>query len=248
MDLPEFVKQVQGFKAFQLSEKVLVIGYWFHEHQKQEWFKSAQVNAGFDKLHEHRPANAASLMKGMSEGSSKRLIRSESKGFKLNSDTRERIEALIPAGAPRQGLVDLKKLEAQIGDPAQRTFLGEAIVCFEHHAYRAAIVMAWNLAYHHACAYIVAAHLGAFNMQLAKAFPKKKPISKHTDFEDLQESEVIEVAKGAQIFSKTTAATLKAKLDIRNMAAHPSSVVVLPIKAEEVISDLVQNVILRPVL
>jgi hypothetical protein len=248
MSLPEWVKQIPGFKAMPVSEKIVVIGYFINEVAKLDRFSATAINNSFDVLHLDRPSNASSRLSGLATGGLKRLLR-DAGGYRLNSVTREKVAAMLPKPVEVKQLVtELRKLEAQMTDPHQKTFLAETILCFSHGAFRAAIVMAWNLAYHHACSYILANHLAAFNLQMAKAFPKKKAVGKHSDFEDLQESDVIEIAKGAQIFSKATSGTMKAKLDIRNMAAHPSSTVVAPIKAEEVIIDLVQNVLLRPTL
>jgi hypothetical protein len=195
-----------------------------------------------------RPSNPTSQLKSLVKGSNKRMLH-DAKGFRLSSVGRDQVAKMLPAETkPKQIVTELKKLEAQVSDPHQKTFLAETISCFSHGAYRASIVMAWNLAYHHACAYIAAGHLSAFNAQLAKAYPKKKPIGKHSDFEDLKESEVIEVAKGAQVFSVSTSKVLSEKLGKRNSAAHPSSVIVMPVTADEVISDLVQNILLRPTL
>ena len=247
MDLKAFTKQISGFKTFPNAEKMLVIGYWLHEDKKVDWFKPSDINAGFEALHLGKPANASSQLTGMTTGWSKRLIKN-SKGFKLIAGTRDRIAAMCPQQAePKQIAVELKKLEALLTDAQQKTFLAETIQCFQHEAYRASIVMGWNLAYHHVCAYIVARHLVAFNAQLQKVH-KKGPLSKHSDFEDLKESTVIEVGKGANILSKATGTILSAKLTTRNLAAHPSSWVASPITAEEVITDLVHNIILRPTL
>lgn len=57
----------------------------------------------------------------------------------------------------------LKNLPAQIPDLGERTYLDEALICYEHGAFRAAIVMTWNLAYHHLCDRIIKRRLGDFN-------------------------------------------------------------------------------------
>lgn len=248
MKLPEWIRQIPDFKGMSVNDKIVVIGYFLNEHLNVDRFSASHINACFDMLHFDRPSNASSQLGALSRGPSRRLL-TDPRGFRLNSATREKVSAMLPEVVEaKQAAKELEKLGAKITNEHQKVFLVETITCFSHGAYRAAIVMAWNLAYHHACEYILLGHLATFNVQLSKAFPKKKLISKHSDFEDIQESDVIEVAKGAQIFSKATAGTMKAKLDIRNMAAHPSSTVVTPIKAEEVITDLVLNILLRTTL
>ena len=248
MELPEFVKQINNFKSFPLTDKILVIGYWLHDTQKLEWFKSSDVNAGFDKLHLDRPTNATSQMTGMTGGFVKRLMRS-TKGFKLNSGSRDRVAAMLPAQVePRQLVVELKKLEAAVTDAQQKTFLAETILCFQHGAYRASIVMAWNLAYHHVARFIFDSHLAAFNARLKIQYPKETEIKLFTDFEDMKEGIFIAVIKGGGLVTTATAKTMKAELDMRNTAAHPSSTIISPVTAEHVITDLVKNILLRPTL
>lgn len=248
MELEEWVKKIPAFNSMTVAAKMVAIGYYLHTVKNKEKFVVGDINLAFDALHMARPTNATSQLKGLTTGFVKRLLH-DSKGYRLTATARAQVEKLLPAvSTPKQTAIDLRALEAQVIDPHQKTFLDEAIICFENKAHRASIVMAWNLAYHHACAYVLSRHVAAFNTQLAKAYPKKKAITKHSDFEDLKESEVIEVGKGAQIFSKATAGTLDANLTIRNSAAHPSSTVISPIKAEAVIDDLVKNIILRATL
>ena len=63
----------------------------------------------------------------------------------------------------------LQNLPGRISDEAERLFLSEAIVCFRNKAFRATIVMTWNLAYDHLLTWIVGNHLAAFNA----AIPRK---------------------------------------------------------------------------
>ena len=145
----------------------------------------------------------------------------------------------------------LAKLPASVPDLAERTFLDEALVCFKHGAFRAAIVMTWNLAYHHLCDHVIKKELGKFNAQWRLVYPghhKKstKAIARIEDFSDeLKESEVIEICNSAGIISKDIHKILKGKLDRRNSAAHPSTVSISQLQAEEFIDDIVKNVVLK---
>lgn len=245
MDLSEFVKSIDKFSKLTVSEKMLVVGFYFHVVKMMDRFVASDINAAFDMLHLAKPTNAGSQLSAMTNGNVKKVL-GTSKGFKLSSSSRQTVAAWLPTIVePRQILIELKQLEANITNLQQRTFLHEANVCFANQAYRAAIVMGWNLAYHHVCTFIFDSHLSAFNARLPIQFKNEKPIVKFSDFEAVKESIVIEVAKGAAVISHSTAKTLKAKLDVRNSAAHPSALVVLPVTAEEVISDLVQNILLK---
>jgi len=141
----------------------------------------------------------------------------------------------------------LRELPSKLIVPVEKAYLDEALRCFRHDAVRAAIVMTWNLAYAHLCNVILVKHLPAFNTQLPLSFPRAEisTIATRDDFEALKESQVLQVAKSANIISGSVHKILKEKLDRRNIAAHPSNVVIRPETAEEFILDLVQNVVLK---
>ena len=107
--------------------------------------------------------------------------------------------------------------------------------------------MAWNLAFDHLCRFILANHLSEFNTQLPKSFPKADiaAVAKRDDFHELKESQVLQVCRSANIISGSIHKILKEKLDRRNIAAHPSGVVIADPTAEEFIKDLVENVVLK---
>jgi hypothetical protein len=62
---------------------------------------------------------------------------------------------------------------------------------------------------------------------------------------DLKESEVLAIAKSANAISNDVFKVLESKLGRRNSAAHPSSVAIGQLQAEESINDLVTNVVLK---
>jgi uncharacterized protein YajQ (UPF0234 family) len=66
----------------------------------------------------------------------------------------------------------------------------------------------------------------------------------YDDFADeFNESEIIEVCNSAQTVNGNIIKILKEKLVKRNIAAHPSSVVVVQSQADDVVTDLVNNVV-----
>ncbi len=143
----------------------------------------------------------------------------------------------------------LTELPSKIPDETERAFLDEAIRCFRAGAFRSCIVMTWNLAYYDLCCYILRNHLARFNKQwpisFAKAHEKARisEVTRYDDFEELKESEVIQICKSANIISSGVNKVLKEKLDKRNMAAHPSTITFAPHTAEEFIIDIVTNAI-----
>ncbi|MDB6037508.1 MAG: hypothetical protein JWM99_1349 [Verrucomicrobiales bacterium] len=97
----------------------------------------------------------------------------------------------------------LTELPSKIPALAERAYLEEALICFRHKAFRAAIVMCWNLAYDHLCEFVLAHHITRFNTQFPKTYPKAefKPIVMRDDFASWKECQVLQVFKSAGIVS-----------------------------------------------
>ena len=125
--------------------------------------------------------------------------------------------------------------------------MDEAIVCFRNGAFRAAVVMTWNVAYDHLCQYVLTHRLSDFNAQLPLTYPKAdiKSISRRDDFTELKESQVLQVCRSSNIISGSVHSVAKEKLVRRNIAAHPSGVSTLPETAEEFIKDIIENFVLK---
>jgi hypothetical protein len=143
----------------------------------------------------------------------------------------------------------LADLPDNIPDLAEKIFLREAIDCYRVRAYRACVVMTWNLAFDHLLNWILKdpARLAACNAAIPRRHPKRVGvlIKTYDDFADeFKEAEIIEVCNTAQTVNGNIIKILKEKLVKRNMAAHPSSVVVVQSQADDVVTDLVNNVVL----
>jgi hypothetical protein len=72
------------------------------------------------------------------------------RGYLLETRIREPLEARFgQRAATTQVDKLLAELPTRIPNLVERDFLKEALICFRHKAFRAAIVMTWNLAYDH---------------------------------------------------------------------------------------------------
>ena len=143
----------------------------------------------------------------------------------------------------------LTDLPAKVPNVVERAFLGEALKCYRVEAYRACIVMTWNLAYAHLLDWILkdANRLSAFNSAITKRYPKRAglSISKYDEFlDEIKEREFIEICATGGLFNSNTFKILKEKLDRRNIVAHPSNVLVVQSQADDVVTDLINNVVL----
>jgi hypothetical protein len=246
-DLERFVEPIEGFSSKSAPYIVEVFAWYLHEIKQKERFQTADLGPCFDAVHIARPPNISMVITRLREKSPPRLIK-DTRGFRLHQTARRELSAALPQRTTTVATTTLlNNLLARINDPAQKTFLTETLACFKQHAYRAAVIMAWNLAFSDMLDRIMTTHLTAFNKGVG-THNLKKPITHRVDFEKLKESEVIKIATAAGILGKESVKTLEEKLGKRNTAAHPSTVVVSVATAEEVIFDLVENIVLRPVL
>jgi hypothetical protein len=211
-----------------------------------EAFATGDVRKCFEELRLVPPNVSLHLIR-MAEAKSAALIRSRGK-YKLHRRDMTELESLYGAHpttiAASRLLADLP---AKVPDLVERAFLEEAINCYRVKAYRAAIVMTWNLTYDHLIRWIFADPNRVANLRTAftKRFQKNTPtVSAPQDLEGLKEFDVVEACGAGGLLSSNLVRILKEKLTKRNMAAHPSSVIVVEPQANDVITDLVNNVVL----
>src|SRR5205814_7304003 len=106
----------------------------------------------------------------------------------------------------------LRDLPAKLPD-AEGEYLEEALRCIQATAYRAAIVMCWNVGYDHLCGQILKNHIGAFNSKMAAMFPKEKTVvATREDFYEFNEARVLEVCRAAGLTDRNVHGVLDASL------------------------------------
>lgn len=253
MELDGIVSEIRGFSSWKHSDKIKFFAWFIHSKKEQEFFTPADIASCYDKLKLEPPSSIHPFLSQMEKRKPKEALRN-GKGYFLEKRVRDEFESKY---GRRDATVMADKLltdlPAKFPDSVERAFLDEALICFRHRAFRAAIVMTWNLAFHHLREYVIKNHLAEFNgvwqtNSLYSKHPAKGRISKfstHTDFAELRESEVIEICRTANIISQDINKILREKLDRRNTAAHPSSIAIAPHTAEEFIIDLITNSVLK---
>ncbi|MBW8323930.1 MAG: hypothetical protein K0M50_04115 [Prolixibacteraceae bacterium] len=170
-------------------------------------------------------------------------------GYQLHRALKNSIETLIDKKPLKtQVNKDLRQLLTFIQNPDENEFLKEAIDCYEISAYRAAIVMVWNLTVDHLFTYILKHKLNEFNATLVLNNDKRIKISAvndRDDFNEIPENKFIEFCRISKIISNDVRKILDTKLGIRNTYAHPSNLKISESKAIEFIEDLINNVIFK---
>jgi hypothetical protein len=248
MTLEEFAQLVPGLSGMSHVDKIKHFGWFLQTHEDRARFTTSDVRRCYEQLSWAPAANVSQQLQQMTDKKPPDLLKNP-QGFCLEGRVKEQLDGKYALRRPTIAVdAMLQSLPGKISDEAERLFLSEAIVCFRNKAFRATIVMTWNLAYDHLLTWIVANHLPPFNAAIPRKYPRRAAVTmaKKEDFGDeFKEHEVIEVCGVAGIITGNVKKILNEKLTKRNMAAHPSLVEITQYQAEEVISDLVNNVVLK---
>lgn len=251
MELTEFVRRVRGFDALSQPEKVKLFAWYLHTQQGMERFEHAAIKKCYDTLH----ADCAGLSKNLQRLAERRPaeLLKDRQGYRLTGEIRRQLDARY---GEHETVITvsklLKELPGKVSDQAERLFLSEALRCYKHEAFRAAIIMTWNLAYDHLLNWLLAdpQRLAAFNGHIVGRVGQKKGaglvMTKREDFEELKESQVLDICGTAGVFSSlNTKKILDEQLTRRNMVAHPSLQEFGRAQADDTITTLVSNVVLK---
>ncbi|WP_224373186.1 hypothetical protein [Hyalangium versicolor] len=247
--MEQLVNSIAGFDQWTHAEKIRFFAWSLHSKDRKERFSVSDLRSRYEALNLSQPGNIHQLVAQLVQ---QRDLLKDSNGYRLEKGVRDSYEERY-GQRPITVQVDklLAELPAKVPDLAERAFLDEAIRCLRCGAFRAAIVMTWNLTFDHFCLFILKNHLAAFNAQWPLSFSKEhqkatiQAIGKREEFAELKESQVIQICRSAGIITGDIAKVLTEKLAKRNSAAHPSDVVVTQVQAEAFVDDLVRNVVLR---
>jgi hypothetical protein len=248
MELVELLHAEPQFEKLPQREKICLFSWFLHTHGQVEVLTPDKVRECFRKLN-IAALNVAQYMSRMATTAPIQLLQVRG-GYALQGTLRRQMDTKY---GQHPSVVGVQRLLADLPDKipniAERVFLQETLNCYKVQAYRAAIVMAWSLAFDHLLRWIIedAGRLAKFNGAIPVKYTKRQGVSiaKLEDFSDeFQEAEIIEVCRTASLVSKNQIEIMREKLKRRNIAAHPSTVKVTQPQADDVISDLVNNVVL----
>lgn len=248
MQLDDLVRQVASFAVKSHSEKIRLFGWFLHSHVGKDRFTLADIRWCYNTANVELPGNVHRSVDALTEKSPPDLLRDKN-GYRLTQPIREQIDRAV---GQAEAIVVVERmltdLPGKIADESERLFLAETLTCYRYGAFRAAIVMAWNLAYDHLVRWVLAdpARLAAFNAGIPKRNPKKShiAIARREDFEELKEDEAVEIIGGLPGVLGGVKKLLKEKLGRRNTYAHPSTLKVERAQVDDMITDLVNNVVL----
>ena len=251
MEMHEFTSQIAGFASFGHPDKVLHFTWYLHAHAGKDRVEQRDIRACYTQRSE-QPPNLSTVFARLIERRPKVLLQ-DNRGYYLEHKTRVRLDEKYGQHETTIAVSKLlKELPGRVANDAERLFLKEAISCYHAKAFRAAIIMAWNLTYDHMARWIIADpnRLSVFNSHIAArlgATSKRAgtKILKREDFEKLEEKEMIDIMANASLLPSSNAKKLlEIQLTRRNMAAHPSLVSIDAPQADDAISSLVTDIVL----
>ena len=250
-ELEQLVESIAEFNGWGHGEKLKFFAWFIHAKKGEDRFEPASLRACYDDVGIEKPSNIGPYIAMLEKKKPNDMLR-DGRGLYIPKHVKDDFEQRY---GQRQSTIQVTQLLAElpqrVPDLAQRTFLDEALICFRHAAFRAAMVMAWNLAYHHLCDFVFNNKRAEFNQRWPVNYPGmhkngQKQIAKIDDFADeLKESEVIAVCASARIITGDMQNVLTVGLRRRNTAAHPSSATTTSLQAEAHIEDLVLNFLLK---
>lgn len=243
----DFAGAQVGFYRKSAVDQLLAFAWFAEVQQGRAYFDALYMRQCF-KDAGIEPPDMSVYLSRLAAKKPPQLIK-EKGGYRLAGAVRRSLDSRF-GGDPTTAAVAkaLTDLPAKLPDLAEREFLAEALNCYRVRAFRATIVMVWNLAYDHLVRWVFADpnRLQSLNAGIASKYPKKiLVVVKLEDLDALKESEFIEAARVGKILDKNSFQILEEKLRRRNMAAHPSRVVITQHSADDMITDLVTNIVLR---
>ncbi len=247
--LESFILQIPDLQSKTSSTLIDYFVYFITVILEEETATPAGVERCFEVGRLQKYSNiAAYLSKCSKRGSTTKFIKLAA-GYQLERNVQLEIQKSLHSGPSKLETSHLLRgLLSKLATPEDKSFLLEAIDCYEIGARRAAIVMTWLLTINHLYSYIYKNHLAAFNTVLAANKDKRikiTSISKLDDFSEIPEGKFIEFLRASKVISNDVRKILDTKLGIRNTSAHPSAVSISEVKATDFIIDLVENIIIK---
>jgi hypothetical protein len=248
--LEYFVARVENFNNLKSADVIDYLAYYLEGQEKVE-FSAPEIEESFNLLKLIPYSNIRAYLRNNinTNGRANPKFIKNKRGYLLHRITHELIRSKIKDDAPKRIIKQtFESLLVEFNNLNENKFLKEAIDCFKVSAFRASIIMVWNLTIDHLYEYILKQELDQFNLALSRNLDKRiriPMISVKDDFAEIPEGKFIELCRSVNIISNDVRKILEVKLGIRNTYAHPSNVTISESKTVDFIEDLIHNVILK---
>ena len=247
--LQEFVARVPGFTGLPHAQRIKYFVWFLQSVRGQSSATVPDIRTCYEAAHIELPGNLSRSVEALTEKQPPDLLK-QGGAYRLHAKQRQAFDAQY---GQTDSVLDIEQtlavLPGRLKSESERLYLEETLICYKHRAFRAAIVMSWNLAYDHVLHWILADgnRLASFNQGIVLRNPRKAHVrvTVRSDFEELKEDEVLDIAANLPGITANMKRTLKEKLGRRNTYAHPSTMTISRHQVDDMISDLVNNVVLQ---
>lgn len=166
-------------------------------------------------------------------------------GWELTSEGKQHVAELagplMNSPIPRVAS-SLREHLSNVIDLQTRSFVEEAVSCFETKQYRAAIVLSWVGAISVLQAHVVKCKLKEFNAESFRRNKNWKSAKSSDDLGLIKEDTFLDILQSIGVIGKNVKLELKKGLTLRNGCGHPNSLIVAEHKVSAHIEDLILNV------
>ena len=131
---------------------------------------------------------------------------------------------------------------SKLSDDNTRSFVAEAIGCFENELYRASVVLTWVGAVSVLYDHVLTKHLAVFNAEATRRNTKWKVAKTKDDLALMGEYDFLQVLAAISVIGKSVKEELEGCLKLRNGCGHPNSLKVGDTRVAAHIETLMQNV------
>ncbi|HJW40466.1 MAG TPA: hypothetical protein VJ476_04455 [Rhizomicrobium sp.] len=133
-----------------------------------------------------------------------------------------------------------------ITEPLTKSFVMEAITCFEAHQYRAAVVFSWAGAVALLHGHVFSRKLAEFNAEATRRDAKWRVAKQQDDLGRMKEHDFLDVCESIGVVGKNVKQLLQNEcLTLRNACGHPNSVSIAENSVAAHIEKLIKNVFSR---
>jgi len=241
----EFFSNIVKFDELTLVIQTDLLAFYLLTHSGAKEITASPISSLREALHLSVHGRLAQYLSEQAKkrGNKKVKYVKTEKGYVLERGYSKSLQSeYLGRTAAKNITASLHGTLSAVSDPIIKSYLEEAIACFEQNLLRSALIMTWCVAYGLLRAWIFRNHLLALNEELAA---RRTPvrIQKLDDFQELTESSMLDTAKKISILSKEHHKTLKQLLDQRNSYAHPTAKAITPSMTEAYIETVLKDVI-----
>lgn len=166
-------------------------------------------------------------------------------GWQLTNDGKKRVYDLVgPFGASPSPVIasTLRQHIPKLKSKDTKSFIEEAVECFEYRKYRAAVVLSWVGAVSVLQNYVIAHCLSAFNSEAQRRDAKWRNAKNADDLSRLKESDFLNILVALSVLGKNVKQELETCLTLRNACGHPNSLKIGEARVSSHLEILILNV------